>query len=316
MKKNVATKQIIVSGGAGFVGSNLLPKLIEKNYQVTVIDNLSSGLRKNIPNGVTFFKKDIRETELLSLLKGKSFDAAIHLAAQIDVRTSIADPAKDAHINIIGTLNFLNLCKKLGVGRIIFASSGGAIYGESGNEPSREDTLPNPMNPYGISKLTSERHLLFYRQRYGIPFFSLRFSNIYGPGQGIKGEAGVVAVFCRKLLSGGRPVVFGDGLQTRDFVFVDDAVESFVAALSANPEKSGVYNISTGAETNIKQSFEILKKISKSKKAAIYAAARNGEQIRSCLDYSKAKKHLFWQPKHDIEKGLKITFDWFKKRKT
>jgi len=297
--------KILVIGGCGFIGSHLTDKLIEKGHKTAVLDNLSTGKKENLNKKAKFYKIDICSLEISRIFKKEKPEIVFHLAAQIDVRKSIEDPMEDARINILGSLNVLENCRKNKVKKIIFASTGGAIYGEAKIVPTPEDYPEYPLSPYGIEKLTIDKFLNYYYQVFGLPYVSLRLANVYGPRQNSKGEAGVVAIFIDKMLSGGQPVIYGSGKQSRDFVFVDDVVEAFVSA--AKSRKSGIYNIGTARETDINTIFKKLKKATGLKCKEVHKPAKAGEQKRSCLDSLKAKKELKWQPKYNLDKGLRKT---------
>lgn len=310
--------QILISGGAGFIASHLTDKLIEQGHQVVVIDNLSTGRKENLNLKAKFYKIDICDSKISQIFQEEKPDIVFHFAAQIDVRKSVKDPIPDAKINILGSLNilqnFISINQlnqhKSAAPKIIFASSGGAIYGDTDVIPTPETHLENPESPYGITKLTVEKYLNFYKKTFGLDYIVLRLANIYGPRQNSKGEGGVIAIFCDKMLKDEQPTINGDGEQVRDFVYVDDAVRS--ALLGMESEKSGVYNIGTGKETSINEIFRRIKELTNSNYKEVYGPAKQGEQKRSCLDYSKAKKELNWQPKYNLEEGLKETIEWFK----
>lgn len=304
-------KTILVTGGAGFTGSHLVDRLIKEGYRVAIIDNLSTGKKENLNPKAKFYKIDICSPQISQIFKKEKPQTVFHYAAQIDVRKSVEDPIKDAKINVLGSLNILENCQKFKVKKFIFASTGGALYGEADIVPTPEIYPEWPLSPYGIEKLTVEKYLNYYYKVFRLPFVSLRLANIYGPRQNSKGEAGVVAIFCDKMLSGEQAVINGDGQQTRDFVFVDDIVEANILAMGKN--KVGIFNIGTAKETSINELFDVLKKITKFNVRAIHDPAKKGEQRRSCLDFSKAKKELGWFPKYDLESGLNETFKWFKR---
>jgi UDP-glucose 4-epimerase len=303
--------KILVTGGAGFIGSNVADGFIRQGHKVTIIDNLSTGFESNLNKKAKFYKVDIRSAVIDKIFEKIKPDILCHHAAQIDVRKSTNDPILDADINILGSLNLLNACVKLKVKKFIFASTGGAIYGEQDYFPADEKHPANPLSPYGVTKLTIEKYLHFYRETYGIEYVSLRYANVYGPRQNPLGEAGVVAIFAKRLLSKKEAVIYGDGTQTRDFVFVDDAVGSNLLAL--NFPKSDIFNIGTNIETNINTVFRLLKKMTGSNQKEIHAPPKPGEQQRSVLDYSKAKRILGWSPKHSLEEGIAKTVEFFQK---
>lgn len=305
------TKKIIclVTGGAGFIGSHLVDKLISKGYKVIIIDNLSTGSKKNLNPEAKFYKLDIQSPKVAEIFKKEKPEIMFHFAAQIDVRKSVESPTDDAKINILGSLNLLENCRKHGVKRVIFASTGGAIYGEADIIPTPETYPANPISPYGVAKLSIEKYLHYYHVVHKIPYTILRFSNVYGPRQNPNGEAGVISIFIDQLLSGKSPVIYGNGKQTRDFVFVDDVTE---AALKAMQKKVvGIFNIGTGKQTSVECLFREIKKILDSNLKVKKAPARLGEQQRSSLSYKKARKELGWKLKYNLRRGLINTIKQF-----
>ncbi len=303
--------RILVTGGCGFIGSHLVEELIKQGHWVVVVDNLSTGKKENLNPKARFYQIDIQDPEISQIFQKEKPEVVFHFAAQIDVRKSVEDPMSDAKINILGSLNLIqDFIQVSGHKKFIFASSGGAIYGDTNVIPTPEGHLENPESPYGITKLTVEKYLWFYKKAYGLDYLSLRLANVYGPCQNSKGEAGVVAIFADKMLSGSQPIINGSGCQTRDFVYVKDVVES--ALLAMKKEKSGIYNIGTAKETSINEIFRKIKELTGSNCQEIHGPEKPGEQKRSCLDYSKAKKELNWQPKYNLEEGLKETVKWFK----
>jgi UDP-glucose 4-epimerase len=303
--------KILVTGGAGFIGSHLVDALIARGHRVIVIDNLSTGKKENINKKAKFYKIDICSPKIGEIFKKEKPEIVFHLAAQINVRKSVEDPLFDAKVNILGSLNVIQNFLKPRTSNLkhptfIFASTGGAIYGEAKKIPTPEDYPANPISPYGIAKLTVENYLGFYKENFGLKFISLRFSNVYGPRQDSKGEAGVVAIFINKLLKGKKPTIFGDGNQTRDFIFVEDAVSALLKAMEYEGEKE-IFNIGTGIETSINKLYEIISKLLKTKIKPKYIPEKPGDLKRSCLDISLAKKELKWEPKFDLEKGLQKT---------
>jgi len=304
--------KFLVTGGAGFIGSHLVDRLIKGGHKVVVIDNLSTGRKENLNPKAKFYKIDICSYRISQIFKKEKPEVVFHYAAQIDVRKSVKDPVEDAKINILGTLNILENCKKYNIRKVIFASTGGAIYGDADIVPTPETYPELPLSPYGIAKLTIEKHLSYYYKVFGLPYVSLRLANVYGPRQNSKGEAGVVAIFCDKMLSKKQPIINGDGKQTRDFVFVDDVVEANISALKK--DKVGIFNIGTARETDVNTLFKKLRELTDSKCAKIHGPTLPGEQKRSCLDYSEAKRELGWQPKYSLDKGLKKTVEWFRNK--
>lgn len=306
--------KILVTGGAGFIGSNVVDRFVQEGHKVVVIDNLSTGLESNLNKKAKFYRVDIRSAVIDRIFQKTRPDVLCHYAAQIDVRKSTNDPIFDADVNIIGTLNLLNACVTNQVKKVIFASTGGAMYGEQARFPADESHPANPLSPYGVTKLTIEKYLHFYREAHGLDSVSLRYANVYGPRQNPFGEAGVVAIFAERLLAGEEAIINGDGTQTRDFVFVDDAVESNLLAL--NYPESNIFNIGTGMETDIYSIFRLLKKMTGSNQKEIHAPPKPGEQQRSVLDCSKAKRLLGWRPKYSLQQGMARTVEFFGKRKS
>jgi UDP-glucose 4-epimerase len=303
----------IVTGGAGFIGSNLVDALLARGDRVTAIDDLSTGKPENlataIERGARLCVLDIRRPEELAAAIGEEQpDAIFHLAAQIDVRRSIRDPAWDASINVEGTINVLEAARVHGVARIVNSSTGGAIYGEALTIPSDEQTPPLPEAAYGQSKLAAEGYVGLYERLYGSSSVTLRYGNVYGPRQDPLGEAGVIAIFTGLLEQGGRPTVYGDGLQTRDYVYVDDVVAANLAAVDA--QVSGPINIGTGVETNVLELVAILRELSGAERfEPQFAPARLGELPRSCLEIARARETLGWAPTVAIRDGLRLTLE-------
>ena len=304
--------KVLITGGAGFIGSNVADGLLEKNYKVVIVDDLSNGKKENIPKEAVFYKCDIRDKKLYGILKAEKPDIVIHNAAQLSVRVSVENPLMDADINIMGGLNVVNACHTCNINKIIFASSGGTVYGEQKYFPADEKHPTYPISPYGVAKLTTENYLYYFYKAYGLKYISLRYANIYGPRQDPYGEAGVVAIFSNKILKGENPTINGDGLQTRDYVYVGDVVGINLRAIDSS--FTGLLNVGTGKETTVVELFNILKKVSgKDSIEEVHGPAKEGEQKRSQLSCEMAKKVLGWQPKVSIEEGLKLTYGWFKK---
>ena len=300
----------IVTGGAGFIGSHLVDKLLEQGYKVAIIDNLSTGRKENINPKADFYNINIQDSKISDIFNKVKPDIIFHYAAQINIRKSVNDPIESAKTNILGSLNILENCRNFGVKKIIFASSGGAVYGEAKIIPTPENYPAEPVSPYGIEKLIFEHYLGFYKKEYGLDYLILRFANVYGPRQNSRGEAGVIAIFCDKMINGEESLINGDGKQTRDFVFVEDVIIANVFGVQKN--KNGIFNIGTGVETNINDIFRKLKGLFNVEIKEIHAPEKQGEQKRSCLDSKKAKVGLGWQPKYNLNKGLKKTQEWFK----
>ena len=305
--------RVIVTGGAGFIGSNLVDALLARGDQVTVIDDLSTGKLENLEHatarGAQLCVIDIRDAApLAAVVEHERPEAIFHLAAQIDVRRSLTDPAWDASINVQGTINVLEAARIHGVARIVNSSTGGAIYGEAETIPSSEQTPPLPEAAYGQSKLSAEGYLGLYERLYGQSSVTLRYGNVYGPRQDPLGEAGVIAIFSGLLETGGQPTVYGDGLQTRDYVYVGDVVAANLAALDADVH--GEINVGTSVETNVLELIAILRELSGAERfEPQFAPARLGELPRSCLDITRARDTLGWAPSVAIREGLGLTLD-------
>lgn len=302
--------RIILSGGAGFIGSHLADRLIQEGHKVTIIDNLSTGFEKNVNPKAKFYKVDITSLVMDKIFQKEKPDVLCHHAAQIDVRKSVENPIFDAEVNILGSLNLLGCCARHKVRKVIFASTGGAIYGEQDYFPADEEHPTRPLSPYGVAKLSIESYLHYYNQVHGMNSICLRYANVYGPRQNPWGEAGVVAIFAQKMLNKDKAVINGDGRQTRDFIYVEDIVRANLLALKY-PE-SDVFNIGTGTETDVNTIFRLLKKEIASGQKEVHAPTKAGEQRRSVLDFSKARKKLCWKPKTDLKEGIKKTVDYFK----
>jgi len=306
--------KVLITGGAGFIGSNIADALVENGHDVIIVDNLSSGKKKNIPEKAKFYKIDITDGNLVdTIIKKEKPDVIDHHAAQIDVRKSVEDPAYDARVNVIGALNLLESARKHKVKKIIFASSGGTIYGEVGKVAPTELSPGNPLSPYGITKFTVEHYLNFYHIIHGLDFTVLRYANVYGPRQDPHGEAGVVAIFSGRMLANDDVTIFGDGKQTRDYVFVSDVVAANVAALTKGGNQ--IINIGTGCATSVNTLCETMASIAQYKHKPTYKPARAGELNRSLLDASKAKKILNWEPKVTLKEGLQFTIGYFRNEK-
>lgn len=304
--------KILVTGGAGFIGSHLVDRLVKLKYRVVVIDDLSSGKKENINSKAKFYKIDICQKKVSEIFRKEKIGIVFHLAAQKNLRKSVDDPVYDAQINILGSLNLLENCVKYKVKKFIFASTGGAIYGEAIKIPTPETYSAQPTSPYGITKLSIDYYLYFYHLVHGLKYISLRLANVYGTRQDPEGEAGVVAIFIDRILKNRQPVINGDGKQTRDYVYVDDVVKASILALKKN--RVGYYNIGTEKETSVNQLFKKIVRISDQKIKEVHGPAKLGEQQRSCLDCQKAKKELSWQPKIDLNQGLRLTYQWFKEK--
>lgn len=302
--------RIAVTGAAGFIASQVAEAYLRVGHEVMIVDDLSTGRRENLPAAARFVEADIRSSAASAALTSFRPQVLNHHAAQMDVRRSVADPKLDAEINLIGFLNLLEAVRQGGCQRVIFASSGGAAYGEQEQFPANEQHPTRPASPYGVSKRAGELYLACFGQMYGISHLALRYANVYGPRQNPRGEAGVVAIFTQRLLAGEPCTIYGDGKQTRDFVFVDDVVAANVAALDAR--LVGEVNIGTGKEADINQIYSELARITKRHQAVRYADGKVGEQRRSVVAVAKAAAELNWHPRISLSEGLERTVAYFK----
>jgi UDP-glucose 4-epimerase len=307
------SRTVLVTGGAGFIGSHVCEAYRDAGWRVIALDDLSSGRRENVPDGVELVQMDIRSDELPGLMKDRHVELVNHHAAQIDVRISVARPRHDASINVDGWLNVLQSAHEAGVSRVVYVSSGGVVYGEPEQIPTGETAPKAPISPYGVSKLAGEHYLFFYRQVHGLEGVTLRYSNVYGPRQDPHGEAGVVALFSRRLLEGENLRVFGDGEQTRDYVYVGDVAAANLAVSSlplVDPESIDdvAYNVATGSETSVVELADTIIAASGREAETEFAPARPGELLRSCLDTSKLRA-AGWSPDVDLAEGLRRTYE-------
>lgn len=302
---------ILVTGGAGFIASHIVDAYIEAGHRVTVIDDLSTGKERNLNPRAAFHRMDIRDAAAVAALFERSrFDVMNHHAAQMDVRKSVADPVFDASVNLVGVLTLLQECVRTGVRKVIFASTGGAIYGEQDYFPADEAHPTRPISPYGVAKLSTEQYLFFYRAVYGLDYVALRYANVYGPRQNPEGEAGVVAIFCRKLLAGQVPTINGDGKQTRDYVYVGDVVKANLLALGI--EGSHTFNIGTGQETDVNALFRWLRELTGVACEERHGEAKKGEQLRSVLSAAKIHAATGWKPSVPLKEGLARAVEFFR----
>jgi UDP-glucose 4-epimerase len=302
--------KILVTGGAGFIASHITDAYIAEGHTVFVLDNLLTGFEKNVNPKAIFIKKDIIDPSLSELFQKEKFDLVNHHAAQMDVRKSVADPSFDATTNILGTINLLQNCIKTGVKKFMFASTGGAVYGEQSYFPADENHPTQPVSPYGISKLAVEKYLFFYFNQHKLRYTILRYANIYGPRQNSMGEAGVVAIFTTKLLKGEQPIINGNGLQTRDYVFVGDVVRANLLTLSE--ESCDIYNVGTGIETDVNVLYHHLNKIVGKGQVEKHGPPAPGEQLRSVITSDKLFGKFNWRPSTLLADGLKETVNYFK----
>ena len=297
----------VVTGGAGFIGSTLVDELLGRGDEVHVVDDLSAGKRERVAPEATLHVLDVREP-LADALAGVRPEVVFHLAAQADVRVSVADPALDARTNVLGTINVLELARAHDA-QVVFASTGGAIYGECDERPAREGDERRPLSPYGTSKLAGEEYLATWNRLHDTRHVALRLGNVYGPRQDPHGEAGVVAIFLSRIASGRRATIFGDGTQTRDYVFVGDVVRAFVAAVGA---QGGVLNVGTGIETSVLELWHACTRAAAVEAEAGHDAARLGELQRSCLDPMRAERQLGWKAEIALADGLRRTWEWIR----
>lgn len=302
--------RILITGGAGFIGSHLQDKLINLGHQVVVVDNLSTGKKNNLHAKTKFYTLNVQDKKLAAIFKKEKPDIVYHLAAQMNLRKSIADPIFDADNNILGGLNLFDNCVKYKVKKVIFFSTGGAMYSDQVKTPTPESLPPEPMSPYGIAKLALEKYLKFYHNVYGLPYAIIRPSNVYGPRQNYLGEAGVVAIFCHQILTGSPLTINGHGRQTRDYVYVKDVVRAAIKVMPRNI--SGIYHIATGREISVNDLAQKLINESGRKIAVKHCPAIKGEQLKSCLSHGKATRELGWTAEYKLPRGLRETFKWFK----
>ena len=304
--------KVLVTGGAGFIGSHVTDVFLDAGHEVWALDDLSSGRRENLRPEVRLVVADIRSPEAARLVESGSFDVMCHLAAQMDVRRSVTDPRFDADVNVGGFLNLLEAARNSGVRKVVFSSTGGAIYGEQDVYPAPETHPTRPVSPYGVSKASGELYLGYYRAQYGLESVALRYANVYGPRQNPHGEAGVVAIFSERLLRGETCIVNGTGQQTRDFVYGPDVARGNLLAATSDVE--GPINVGTGIETDVNRLYALLADAAGTDRPAKHAPAKPGEQMRSSVDPSRAAEVLGWRPTVVLEEGLRRTVDWFRGR--
>ena len=302
--------KILITGGAGFIASHVADLLIDNGHAIVIVDDLSNGKRENINSRAAFYHASILDQALADIFRKEKPEVVIHHAAQISVRNSVQDPLNDMEINIRGSLRLLEQCKYYGVGKFIFSSTGGALYGEQDYFPADENHPTRPLSPYAIAKLSVEKYLFFYHTTHRLPYTVLRYANVYGPRQDPFGEAGVIAIFCQKMLKGEQPIINGDGNQTRDFVYVGDVARANLLAL--DQQVTGEINIGTGIETSINTIFNEIRSLVAPGIPEVHGPAMPGEQLRSVLSYRKAQTVLGWEPSMPLTEGLKHTVDFFR----
>ncbi len=305
---------ICVTGGAGFIGSHVAEAIVAAGHRVLIVDDLSSGRKENVPDGANLAVLDIRSEAASTLIREAEVEVLVHHAAQMDVRRSVDDPRFDADVNIGGLLNLLEGGRRGALRQVVFASTGGAIYGEQEVFPADEDHPVRPLSPYGVSKLASERYLYFYNAQYGLDVVCLRYANVYGPRQSPHGEAGVVAIFLDRLLEGRQPMINGDGRQTRDYVFVADVVRANLTALGRRGFE--VFNVGTGLETDVNRLFEHLHRAVGNGPAASHGPAKAGEQQRSSITAARLERELGVRIETSLEHGIALTAAWFRDQRS
>lgn len=305
---------VLVTGGAGFIGSHLVDAYLADGHSVTILDNLSTGDTANINERAQFVEGDVRDADLVNGLFAEGrFDLVNHHAAQLDVRISVANPAFDAEQNIIGSVNLLQAAVMHGAGRFVFASSGGTVYGDQQVFPADESHPTDPISPYGVSKLSVEKYLGYFAHQHGLRYSVLRYTNVYGPRQNSHGEAGVVAIFCDRMLRGDEVTINGTGEQTRDYVFAEDVARANMLAGSyLDDHERGTFNICTNTETTVNQLFRTLNALLENRFTEQHGPAKPGEQFRSVCSYEKARRELGWEPKVMFEEGIGRTLEFFR----
>lgn len=306
------TRHVLVTGGAGFIGSHLVDAYVARGWRVSIIDDLSTGQRENLNEAATFIELDLRDARAAEAVRDLRPDLISHHAAQMDVRRSVSDPVFDAETNIVATLRLLQAAAGAGVGKVIFASSGGAIYGEPVDVPQTESHPTGPLSPYGCAKLSVEHYLHYFSVASGLPYVALRYANVYGPRQNAKGEAGVIAIFTRALLAGQTPTINGSGEQTRDYVFIDDVVSANMAATDG--PFTGALNVGTGIETSVNQLYDALARTAGVEGEAVHGPAKAGEQMRSVLDGTHLRTLAALPRPVTLAEGLGRTVEWFRSR--
>lgn len=304
--------KILVTGGAGFIGSHIVDAYIKEGHDVIIIDDLSNGRKENLNPKAKFYKTDICSKKVVNILKTEKPELLNHHAAQIDVRHSVNNPINDIEVNVTGLVKLVESGKEYGLKKIILASSGGTVYGEQKEFPATEEHPTWPISPYGLNKLMSEKYLYYFRKQYGLSYAALRYANVYGPRQNPHGEAGVIAIFINALLNGKQPIINGDGMQTRDYIFIDDVVSANIKALNHNI--CGSFNIGTGIQTDVKEIFSKIKNILNINFAEKHGPAKEGEQLQSSISPKLFEKETGWKINVSLDDGLEKTTKWFKNR--
>jgi UDP-glucose 4-epimerase len=313
-----SARKVLVTGGAGFIGSHVVDAFVARGDRVWVVDDLSSGRRDQVNSNAEFVEMDIADPALRDLFREVEFDLVSHHAAQIDVRVSVTDPARDAKVNVLGLLNVLEGAREVGTGRVLYVSSGGVVYGEPEQVPTPESAPKLPLSPYGVAKLSGEQYLYYYREVHGLEYVALRYANVYGPRQDPHGEAGVVAIFCDRLQSGEELTIFGDGEQTRDYVYVQDVVSANLWASEVTLDRgssrgsgldSVAFNVGTGTPTSVNRLADVLENIAATSPGRAHELGRAGELRHSTLDVSRLSDRG-WTPRYSLEDGLTQTFNF------
>jgi UDP-glucose 4-epimerase len=302
--------KILITGGAGFIGSHIVDGYLAAGHEVCVVDDLSTGFRRNIPKGVRFHQMDIRDKALDRVFALEQPDIVNHQAARANVRESFEKPLLYADVNVVGSVNILECCRRYGVKKVIYASTGGAVYGEPKVLPVTEDHPIGPLDPYGAAKHHVEHYLSIYKSHFGIDFTALRYPNVFGPRQDPNGEAGVIAIFIGKMLKGETPIIHGSGDQERDFVYVGDIARA--SELALDRAAGAILNIGSGVGTSVNRIYELLAELLEFRNSAVHGPAKKGEVYRIFLDASRAKDQLNWEPEINLREGLARTIDFFK----
>ena len=300
--------KVLVTGGAGFIGAHLVAGLLQSDYAVAVVDNLSTGQLRNLNHQATFYHAELNDDRIDQILQRERPEIVFHLAAQSSVRQSALNPVADAGSNILGTIRLISAAAAAGVDKVIYSSTGGAIYGDPDTIPCDEATPVNPLTPYGLSKRVGEQYLELFHRVYGLDYTILRYANVYGPGQNPHGEAGVVAIFAGMMTEGKRPQIYGNGLQERDFVFVSDVVDANLAAVRRG--NGGTYNIGAGEPVSVAQIYALLQELTGFEEPPVYRPRRAGEVLKIALDSGRAARELNWQPQITLAEGLRRTVDY------
>jgi UDP-glucose 4-epimerase len=305
----VSPKTVLVTGGAGFIGSHLVDSLVNLGHRVLVVDDLSTGKLRNLAKGVSFYHTSVTHPAVEEIFQKEQPQVVFHLAAQISVSKSVREPVKDAEANVLGILRLLEASRRYGVEKFIYSSTGGALYGDPEDLPCNESHPIKPLSPYGLSKSVGEKYLDLYRRLYRLNYVALRYGNVYGPRQDSQGEAGVIAIFAGTMIEGKQPRIYGDGGQERDFVYVGDVVQANLLAIKEGVV--GTYNIGTGNGTSVSHIYQVLSEILKFRRKPVYAPTRLGDVAQISLDATKARQEMGWEPMVSLREGLERTTEFF-----